>query len=137
MSPKLLSVLFIAGMLSACHKEAPTGPCEEVPKTFVMSLHTPPSKEQAQFFTTNYKACKKRKLKRDPNALFSVGVSVLHGLGTQSDPMKAFLWFKGAADKGQTDAQRILSQMFAEGVGVHQDPMIAKKYADAAQSASN
>lgn len=121
-------LLFYIALNSGCSKAPETGPCQEIPKHFSVSLYAPPSQEQAQFFSKNFKACKKRNKKHNRNALFSVGVSVFHGLGTEKDPIKAFLWFKGAADKGHKGAQELLAEMFMNGIGVPRDPLIAKKY---------
>lgn len=114
-------------LTSACTKPD-LGTCEDVPAHLEISLNTPLSEAQSRFFSTNYLPCKQRKLKRNRNALYSVGVAVLHGLGTERDASKAFLWFKGAADKEHRGAQRVLADMFMQGVGVVKDPLIAQKY---------
>jgi TPR repeat protein len=126
--PLLLQFLVVTS-ITGCTKTV-EGVCATVPQEFAMSLNRPPSPEQSKFFEKNFLVCKQRKNRRDPNALYSVGVSVLHGLGTEKDPSKAFLWFKGAADKKHNASQKILAEMFMQGVGVVRDPLIAKKYLD-------
>jgi hypothetical protein len=120
----------IIGLLivsTACTK-ADVGVCDVAPEGFEVALNTPLTTQQREFFTKNYRTCKTRKLKKDPNALYNVGVAVLQGLGTEKDASKAFLWFKGAADKNHRGAQAILAEMFMQGVGVVRDPLIAQKY---------
>lgn len=114
--------------MGGCTKGAETGPCLISPAEYIVTVDKTPDDIEKQFFTEAYRCCKKRHLKKNPNALYNVGVAVLHGLGTKKDPMKASLWFKGAADKGHKGAQLILAQMFKDGVGVPRDPQIAKKY---------
>jgi TPR repeat protein len=119
----LVAVFFGLG----CQKQSALGPCL-VPTSDFVSVFASPGADEAKFYAGNYKACKQRKYKKNPEALFSVGVSVLHGLGTQKDPMKAFLWFKAAADLGHRGAKRVLAEMFAHGVGVAKSEGIAAKY---------
>lgn len=130
-SSLMLCALLVATM-GACRKTI-EGPCEAVPESYAIDISSALTTEQAKFFEKNFAICKQRKFRKDPNALFSVGVSVLHGVGTQKEPSKAFLWLKGAADKKHKRAQKILAEMFMQGVGVVRDPLIARKYVAASE----
>jgi TPR repeat protein len=127
MRKREILALFMAVSAVGCTREV-LGSCEVSPITSSVSLNAELTAEQKAFFTKNYLPCKQRNKKKNPDALFNVGVAVLHGLGTNKDPSKAFLWFKGAADKDHKASQRILAQMFSQGVGIFRDPQIAQKY---------
>lgn len=122
----LLLPAIIFGAIGCTQK--PVGSCEVLPTHTTVALNSELTTEQKEFYSKNYLPCKQRNKKKDPQALFNVGVAVLYGLGTDKDASKAFLWFKAAADKDHKGAQRILAQMFAQGVGVFRDPLIAQKY---------
>jgi len=132
MRKKGILALAIAMSAIGCTKEV-VGTCEVSPFGTAISVDAALTAEQKAFFTKNYLPCKQRKKKKDPEALFNVGVAVLNGLGTTKDATKAFLWFKGAADKDHRAAQRILAQMFSKGIGIFRDVQIAQKYEEASR----
>lgn len=131
MQMKVVFALVVALLVSGCTQKS-VGTCHVSPIQDV-SINAELTPEQKEFFAKNYLPCKQRNKKKDPDALFNVGVAVLYGLGTEKAPYKAFLWFKGAADKNHRGAQKILAQMFSQGVGTFRDVLIAKKYEDASR----
>lgn len=129
---KVVLALIALFHISGCTQKS-VGTCHISPLQDV-SINAELTPEQKEFFAKNYLPCKQRNKKKDPDALFNVGVAVLYGLGTEKAPCKAFLWFKGAADKNHRGAQRVLAQMFSQGVGTFRDVLIAKKYEDASRT---
>lgn len=102
--------------------------CVPLPDDMKVSAEVPPSEAFHAALLANYPGCKKRNKRYLDYALFSVGVSVLHGIGTQKSPHKAFLWLKAAAEKGHPKAIGLVIEMFEKGIGVPKDLQIAAKY---------
>lgn len=69
----------------------------------------------------------------DVDAMNYVGEIYLKGLGTDPDYAMAMVWFKKAADKGNTRAKINLGYMYEEGLGVPKDETQALNYYREAQ----
>jgi TPR repeat protein len=68
----------------------------------------------------------KAALKKDPNAMCSLGWLYNNGLGVTQDYDKARMWFKQAAQQGQAVAMRNLGILYRMGHGVKQDYHLAR-----------
>jgi uncharacterized protein len=63
---------------------------------------------------------------------FYLGVCYDNGFGTKKDLMKAFEWYKTAADEGHKEAMYNLYLMYRDGKGVKKNNKLALKHLNAA-----
>jgi TPR repeat protein len=58
----------------------------------------------------------------------NIGLSYLHGLGTEKDDKKAFEWFDKSANQGFSYAQSELGMLYYDGKGIDKDIKLAKNW---------
>lgn len=63
------------------------------------------------------------------DAMFTVAIFHMNGLGTAKNPQKAFQWFKSAAERGHANAVYLAFNMLQEGEGTKQDFDLAYRLA--------
>lgn len=63
---------------------------------------------------------------------YMVGIMMEQGQGTESDVKNAFNWYMNAAKQGIPDAYFALADMYAKGISVAKDPMLAYAWFDLA-----
>ncbi|MGE4489829.1 MAG: tetratricopeptide repeat protein, partial [Kiritimatiellales bacterium] len=58
----------------------------------------------------------------NPGAQVELALRYYAGYQVDADAQKAFKWMSSAADLGDPEAMKLLSQMYAEGIGTKTDP---------------
>ncbi len=76
--------------------------------------------------------------KRDPTALYNLGICYLNGYGCEKDTVRAFECFTRASDMNHPSAMNMLGEMYRDGVEVEHNPEKAFAFfADSAKSGNS
>ncbi|MBT40146.1 MAG: hypothetical protein CL938_16545 [Deltaproteobacteria bacterium] len=67
-----------------------------------------------------------------PEEQFWVGFNYLYGRGVEKDPVEAYVWFRKAAERGNSRAQVHLGMSYSKGRGVARDPAEAVRWLELA-----